>query len=142
LVAAAVSLKQPDVFARRRFFARDVPSDHLAAHELAARAPDDLEVVRAAWSQRAGVSRWSIAVRNRSSELGYRQLLYQTTYLDSAGRTVVDRNGTNEIVIQPGEVQQAEFIDGFVPASVVRAQIRILKAMPLRPFVATSAGGL
>ena len=44
-------------------------------------------------------------------------------------------------VIQPGEVQQAEFIDGFVPASVVRAQIRILKAMPLRPFVATSAGG-
>jgi len=142
LVAAAVSLKQPDVFARRRFFARDVPSDHLAALELAARAPDDLEVVRAAWSQRAGVSRWSIAVRNRSSELGYRQLLYQTTYLDSAGRTVVDRNGTNEIVIQPGEVQQAEFIDGFVPASVVRAQIRILKAMPLRPFVATSAGGL
>ena len=109
LVAAAISLKQPDVFGRRRFFARDVPGDHLAALEMAARAPGDLEVVRVSWSQRFGVSRWSIAVRNRSSELGYRQLLYETTYLDSAGRTVVDRNGTIELVIQPGEVQQAEF---------------------------------
>jgi hypothetical protein len=140
LVAAAISLKQPDVFARRRFFARDVPDDHLAALEMAARAPVDLEVVRVSWSQRSGVSRWAIAVRNRSSELGYRQLLYETTYLDGAGRTVVDRNGTIELVIQPGQVQQAEFIDGFVPASGVRAQLRILKAMPLRPFVATSGG--
>ena len=142
LVAAAISLKQPDVFARRRFFARDVPDDHRAALELAARAPGDLEVVRVSWSQRSRVSRWSIAVRNRSTEFGYRDLLYQTTYFDSGGRTVVDRNDTIELVIQPGEVQQGEFIDGFVPASAVRAQIRILKAMPLRPLVTTAAGGL
>ena len=99
LVAAAISLKQPDVFGRRRFFARDVPDDHLAALERAARAPGDLEVVRASWSRRSGVSRWSIAVRNRSSELGYRQLLYQTTYLDSAGRVVAVQSDRVELVL-------------------------------------------
>jgi hypothetical protein len=48
-----------------------------------------------------------------------------------------------ELVIEPGQVQEAELVDGFVTHVIgVRAQFRILKAMPLRPFVATSAGGL
>jgi len=143
LVAAAVRLKRPDLFAHRRAFGRDRPIDPLAALEMAAGASSDLEVVRVSWSRRfLGVSRWSIVVRNRSTQLGYRDLLYETTYLDGAGRTVVDRSGNIEIVVEPGEVQQAEFVDGFVTSSVVRARFRILKAMPLRPFGATSTGGV
>jgi hypothetical protein len=144
LVAAAISLKQPDIFAHRRPFGRDVPADSLVATlEMATRASSDLEVVRVSWSRRSfGVSRWSIVVRNRSTQVGYRFLLYETTYLDGAGRTVGGRSDTIELVIEPGQVQEAELVDGFVSPSVVRARFRILKAMPLRPFVAPSAGGL
>jgi len=142
LVAAAISLKQPDIFAHRRPFGRNVPVESLAALEKATAASSDLEVVRVSWSRRSfGVSRWSIVVRNRSTQAGYRDPVYETTYLDSAGRTVGGRSDTLELVIEPGQVQEAELVDGFVTPSAVRAQFRILKAMPLRPFVATSAGG-
>ena len=142
LVAAAISLKQPDIFAHRRPFGRNVPVESLAALEKATDASSDLEVVRVSWSRRSfGVSRWSIVVRNRSTQAGYRDPVYETTYLDSAGRTVGGRSDTLELVIEPGQVQEAELVDGFVTPSAVRAQFRILKAMPLRPFVATSAGG-
>jgi hypothetical protein len=143
LVAAAISLKQPDIFAHRRPFGRNVPAESLAALEMATRASSDLEVVRVSWARRSfGVSRWSITVRNRSTQFGYRDPVYETTYLDGAGQTVGGRSDTLELVIEPGQVQEAELVDGFVGASVVRARLRILKAMPLRPFVAASAGGL
>jgi hypothetical protein len=53
--------------------ARNVPGESLAALEMATRASSDLEVVRVSWSRRSfGVSRWSIVVRNRSTQAGYR----------------------------------------------------------------------
>src|SRR5262249_35036821 len=117
----------------RRYFGKGVTPD--LQIEKAAHATEDLEILRASWSrQRFGVSHWSIAVRNRSTEVGYRDLVYETTYLDSAGRPVGTGSDRVEIVLQPGESQEAEFADGMVPASVVQAEFRLVTAEALRPI--------
>jgi hypothetical protein len=133
MVAAAIRLKQPDLFGHRRYFGKGVTPD--LPIEKVAHATEDLEILHASWSrQRLGVSHWSIAVRNRSSEVGYRDLVYETTYLDSAGRTVAAGSDRVELVLQPGEYQAAEFVDGMVPANVVQAKFRIVSAEALRPL--------
>ena len=44
-----------------------------------------------------------------------------------------------EIVLQPGESRDADFVDGLIPASVIRATLRLVRAEPLRPLLRSFA---
>ena len=134
-VAAAIRLKQPDLFGHRRSYGRDVPGDPLASLEKVANATSDLEIVRIYWSRQVlGVSHFSVVLHNRSPQLAYRSLVYEATYLDGAGRIVIDQSANIDTVIEPGESHQFEIADGLVGPSVVRGTFRIVKAEPLRPL--------
>jgi hypothetical protein len=143
LVSAAISAKRPEIFGHHRYFGKGLSSDQIVPTDVMARAPDNLEIRSTSWSrQRFGVSRWSIAVRNRSTAVAYRDLVYEATYFDASGHVVAVQSDRIEIVLQPGESQEADVVDGVVPASIVRATFRIVRAEPLRPLVAASTAFL
>jgi hypothetical protein len=141
VVAAAITLKQPDVFGHRRYFVKGVAPELIAPIEKMAHAAEDVEVLRSSWSRQSfGVSHWSIAVRNRSAYAAYRDLVYETTYLDIVGRVVAVQSDRVELVLQPGDSREAEFQDGRVPSTVVQARFRLVTVEPLRALLTKRSG--
>jgi hypothetical protein len=142
LVAAAIAAKEPDLFAHHRYFGKGLTPDQVVPLAAMTEATESLEVLHATWSREGfGVSHWSVAVRNHSATFGYRDLVYETTYLDAAGKVVDVQSDRIEVVLEPGESQSAEFTDGMVPGSVAYATFRIVRAEPLRPLPANSKLG-
>ena len=137
VVAAAITLKQPDVFGHRRYFVKGVAPELIVPIEKVAHAAEDVEVRRASWSRQSfGVSHWSIAVRNRSAYAACRDPVYEATYLDIAGRVVAVQSDRVELVLQPGDSREVEFEDGRVPSTAVQARFRFVAVEPLRALVA------
>lgn len=139
IVAAAIAGKEPDFFGHHRFFGKGLSPDQVVPLDVMARAPAYLDVLHASWARGTlGVSHWSIGVRNRSADAAYRDLVYETTYYDAGGKVIAVQSDRVEIVLQPGESRDAEFVDGLVPASAVRATLRLVRAEPLRPLGAAA----
>jgi hypothetical protein len=133
-VAAAIRLKQPEMFAHRRDFAIDGGP---AALEDPSRPHDprrDIEIVQVARSEGLGPSlRWRIVVRNRSTAVAYRDLLYITTYLDDQNGIVEQRHERIKDIFQPGAIRAIDLNDGYAGPPFATARLEVVAAEALVP---------
>jgi hypothetical protein len=133
-VAAAIRLKQPEMFAHRRDFAIGGGPIALADPSRPYDPRRDIEVVHAA--RRAGPRgslHWSIVVRNRSTTVAYRDLLYITTYLDEQNGVVEERHERIKDIFQPGAMRAIELNDGFAGPPFASARLEVVAAEALVP---------
>jgi hypothetical protein len=133
-VAAAISFKQPEMFAHRRPFAIGGGPLRLQDPSRPYDAIRDIEFTNA--SHRVGLrgsTDWTVTVQNRNPRVAYRDLLYYTTYRDTGGTVVEERHEVIKDIFQPGVVQTLQFNDGFVTVPFASATIRIAAAEALLP---------
>jgi len=134
VVAAAVRLKQPEMFGHRREFA---VGGGPAALSDPARPYDptrDIEVVSA--RHRPGPANslhWTVVLRNRSRVVAFRDPLYISTYRDRGGAVVDERHERIKDIFQPGDARTIELNDGYATAGFATADLRIAAAEALIP---------
>jgi hypothetical protein len=137
VVAAAVRLKQPEMVGHRRPFAIDAGPYALADPSRAYNAPQDiqfLDVTRV--DGPFNMSLWRFTLTNRNNRVAFRDVLYQTTYRDEAGRVVEKRSDHIKDIFQPGETRALELNDGFVRTPFASASLIVLDAEALLPMTA------
>lgn len=133
-VAAAIRLKEPQMFAHRRAFAVDGGPPILQDPARPYQPARDLEVIDA--RRRAGPRgsvHWTIVVHNRSTVVAYRDLLYVTTYLDARHEVVEERHEFLKDIFQPGGTWTIELNDGYVRRPFANARLEIVAAEALIP---------
>jgi hypothetical protein len=134
IVAAAIRLKEPEMFAHRRDFAIDGGP---AALDDPARPYDprqDIEVVTAACRPGPGRSlHWTITIRNRNRLVAYRDPLYSTTYFDQGNGIVEQRHERLKDIFEPGVTRTIELNDGFAGPPFAKASLQIVTAEALVP---------
>jgi hypothetical protein len=134
VVATAVRLKQPEMFAHRREFAigggPPVLSDPARPYD----PTRDLHVVSARHRPGPGNSlHWTLTLRNASTVVAFRDPLYITTYRDDHGGVVDERHERIKDIFQPGDVQTIELNDGYARVPFASADLRIAAAEALIP---------
>jgi hypothetical protein len=133
-VAAAIALKQPEMFAHRREFAIDAGPYVLEDRSRSYDVRRDIEVVTSRYRPGPGRSlHWTITVHNRSSSVAFRDLLYITTYLHDRAGGVEQRHERIKDIFEPGVVRTIDLNDGFATAPFVRADLEIVAAEALLP---------
>jgi hypothetical protein len=134
VVAAAVRLKEPEMFAHRREFA--IGGGPIALSDPA-RPYDptrDIEVVSA--QHRSGPANsihWTVTLRNASTVVAFRDPLYITTYRDEQGTAVDERHERIKDIFQPGDTRTIELNDGYAGAPFASATLHIAAAEALIP---------
>jgi hypothetical protein len=134
VVATAVRLKEPEMFAHRRDFAIDGGPAFLADPSRPYDPTRDFVVLEAA--HRMGPRRslhWTITVQNRSASVAFRDPLYVATYLDDRDRVVDERHERIEDIFEPGARRTIELNDGFAGPAFSNASLRIVAAEALLP---------
>ena len=138
VVAAAVRLKAPEMFAHRRAFAIGGGPSALADPGRPYDPARDMEIVSAAHGPGPAASiHWSVTLRNASRSVAYRDALYVTTYRDAAGAIVDERHEFIKDIFEPGDVRRIELNDGYAGAPFASATLRIAAAEALLPVPAT-----
>jgi hypothetical protein len=134
VVATAVRLKAPEMFAHRRDFAVDGGPSTLTDPSRPYNAPADFQILDATF--RMGPRRslhWTVTVHNRSRIVAFRDPLYVTTYLDAGDRIVAERHERLKDIFEPGETRTIDLNDGFAGPSFARATFRVVAAEALIP---------
>ena len=135
VVAAAIRLKQPEMFAHRRPFA---VAGGPAALQDPTRPYDrqqDVQISDTQLTMRLGkVALWMITLRNSNDRVAFRDVLYRTRYLDESGGVVAEQHDRIEEVLQPGAVVRMEVNDGIVTSPFATATIEVLEAEALLPL--------
>jgi hypothetical protein len=134
VVAAAIRLKQPEMFAHRRDFAIGggpaVLNDPARPYDPAR----DMEILSAQYRPGPAHSlHWRVTVRNASAIVAFRDPVCVTTYLDAHGVVVDERDELIEDIFQPGDVQIVEVNNGYARRPFASATLRITTAEALLP---------
>ena len=135
VVAAAIREKQPEMFGHRRPFAID--GGPLALNDPARPWDPKKDVQISDERLTTGprrVALWSFTLRNANERVAYRDVLYQTHYLDEKGVLVDQRYDFVKEIFQPGTVTTINVNDGFVAAPFASATIEVLGADALLPI--------
>ena len=135
VVATAVRLKSPEMFAHRRDFAVDGGAAVLSDLSRPYDPTRDFQVLASAY--RPGPQRslhWTITVRNASAVVAFRDPLYITTYADQRGTVVDERHERIKDIFQPGETRTIELNDGWAGPAFTTAQLKIAAAEALLPL--------
>ena len=135
VVATAVRLKEPEMFAHRRDFAIGGGPAVLSDPSRPYDATRDFQVLEAAY--RMGPRRslhWTITVHNRSALVAFRDPLYVATYVDERGDTVDERHDRLKDIFQPGATRTIELNDGFAGPPFSTARLQIVAAEALLPM--------
>jgi hypothetical protein len=134
VVATAVRLKEPEMFAHRRDFAVDGGPMTLSDPSRPYDPTRDFQVLTSAHRAGPGGSlHWTITVQNRSAVVAFRDPLYVATYLDDRDVVVDQRHERLKDIFQPGETRTIELNDGFAGPPFTKARIRIVAAEALLP---------
>jgi len=134
VVAAAIRLKEPEMFAHRRDFAVDGGPAVLDGRDRPYNPPVDFEVIDA--NCRPGPWRslhWTITIRNRNPLVAFRDPLYFSTYFDEQGNVVDRRHERVKDIFQPGDTRTIELNDGFAGPAFAKADLKIVAAEALLP---------
>jgi hypothetical protein len=134
VVAAAVRLKEPEMFAHRREFAIGGGPAALADPARPYDPTRDMQVVSARY--RPGPARslhWTMTLRNASRVVAFRDPLYVTTYHDERGAVLEERHERIKDIFQPGDVRTIELNDGYARGTFAAADLRIVAAEALLP---------
>jgi hypothetical protein len=135
VVAEAVRLKQPEMFAHRRAFAIDAGPVTLQDpsrpyHTLSDVQFDD--IVFTLGPRR--VSLWTLTLRINNPRVAFRDIVYLTNYRDAHGAIVEQRSNYIKAVFQPGDVTRLEVNDGIVAVPFASATIEMVGAEALLPM--------
>jgi len=138
VVAAAVRLKQPEMFAHRRPFAIDGGPTHLQDPSRPYHDHRDVEFSNPQLTSGFGlfglnVALWNVTLTNTNPHVAYRDVLYRTRYHDARGQLIVERADYIKDVFQPSAVVTLEVNDGFLPRGYATATIEVLRAEGLLP---------
>jgi len=134
VVATAVRLKEPEMFAHRRAFAIGGGPVALADPRRPYDATRDMQIVSA--EHRPGPANsihWTLTLRNASASVAFRDPLYITTYRDARGIVVDERHEFIKDIFEPGEVRHLTVNDGYVRPTFATASIAIVAAEALLP---------
>ena len=134
VVAAAVRLGQPEMFAHRRDFAIGGGPPSLQDPARPYDPTRDMQIVSA--QHRPGPANsihWTLTLRNASTVVAFRDPLYITTYRDAHGAVVDERHERIKDIFEPGVVQTIELNDGYAGAPFASAAMRIAAAEALIP---------
>jgi hypothetical protein len=135
VVAAAVRLKQPEIFGHRRPFAIDGGPTHLQDPSRPYHDHRDVEFSNAQLTTGLGrVALWKVTLRNLNAKVAYRDVLYRTRYRDERGQVLVERADYIKDVFQPSATVAIEVNDGFLPRGYASASIEVLRAEALLPL--------
>jgi hypothetical protein len=134
VVAAAIRLKQPEMFAHRRDFAIGggpvMLSDPARPYDPAR----DMEIVSARYHPGPGHSlHWTMTLHNASAVVAFRDPLCVTTYLDEDGVVVDERDERIKDIFEPGDVQMIEVNNGYARRPFASATVRVTAAEALVP---------
>ncbi len=136
-VAAAVRLKQPEMFGHRRSFAVDGGPRLL---QDPSRPYDNRHDIQFSNVNRRtgpyGVVMWTLRLTNANHRVAYRDVLHQTTYRDESGNVVDQRYDYIKDIFQPGAMNDIEINDGIVRARFASATIVMVGAEALLPAAA------
>jgi hypothetical protein len=134
VVATAIRLKEPEMFAHRRDFAIDGGPAVLSDPSRPYDPTRDFQVLESAYRPGPRQSlHWTITVQNRSQVVAFRDPLYIATYLDDRDRVVDERHERLKDIFQPGERRTIELNDGFAGPPFAKATLRIVAAEALLP---------
>jgi hypothetical protein len=135
-VAAAVRLKQPEMFGHRRPFAIDGGPKVLADPSRPYDPRHDITVLGATYRVGIGSSaQWKVTLRNDNPRVAFRDLLHYTTYRDAAFRVVEQRHEFIKEILEPGEVREFDVNDGFASAEFAGGVFQIMAAEALLPYL-------
>src|SRR6185295_10397481 len=113
-VAAAIQLKQPEMFGHRRPTAIDAGPAALNQAIAPYDPKKDLELsdvkVTLTWRR---VALWTATLRNRNNHVAYRDIHYELHYHNADGQEVRRHVDYFEDVFEPGSATEVELIDGF-----------------------------
>jgi hypothetical protein len=133
--AVAVAARQPLVLGHRRPYAADARDDPDPPALSAAQPTEDLRLVASSWRRPiAQVAVWQVTIRNGSSAVAYRDLVYQTLYRAPTGEQVDAHGGLITEVLQPGETRTTAIVDGSPDGRATTAELRLLGAEKLLPI--------
>jgi len=134
IVATAVRLKQPEMFAHRREFAIGGGPESLQDPARPYDPTRDMQIVSARYRPGPANSvHWTITLRNASQVVAFRDPLYIATYRDAQGAIVDERHERIKDIFEPGVVQTIELNDGYARAPFASADMRIAAAEALLP---------
>ena len=135
VVAAAVRLKQPEMFAHRRAFAVDAGPASLQDPSRPWDAVKEVQLSNVQFTMAPRrVVLWTFTLRNTSERVAYRDVLYQAHYRDANGQVLLERHDYIKEIFQPGESATLEVNDGFVNVPFASATIHVLAAEALLPM--------
>jgi hypothetical protein len=133
-IAAAIRLKEAEIFAHRRDFAIGGGPAALSDPARPYNPRTDLTVLQADRSEGPGGSlHWRIVLQNRSRVVAYRDPLYATTYLDERGTVVDERHERIKLIFQPGTAQTIDLNDGYAGPPFATARLEIIAGEALLP---------
>ena len=134
VVAAAVRLKAPEMFAHRRDFAIDGGPAVLSDTSRPYDPTRDFEVLESAYRMGPqGSVHWTIAIRNRSAVVAFRDPLYIATYMDERGGAIKEGHERLKDIFQPGDTRTIELNDRYGGPPFSTAQLRIVATEALLP---------
>jgi hypothetical protein len=134
-VAAAIRLKQPEMFAHRRPFAIDAGPAFLQDPSRPYDSASDVQLSDIRFTKGPlGVALWTVTLRNTNERVAYRDVMYLTRYRDERGEIVVQRYDFIKEIFQPGAVATFEVNDGLIDAEYSSATIEVLRAEALLPI--------
>ena len=134
VVATAIRLKAPEMFAHRRDFAINGGPAFLSDASRQYDPTRDFEVLEATYRRGPWQSlHWTITVRNRSAVVAFRDPLYIATYLDERGGVVEERHERLKDIFEPGDTRTIDLNDGFAGPPFSTARLRIVAAEALVP---------
>ena len=135
VVAAAIRLKQPEMFGHRRPFAIGGGPSALQDPMRPYDHQRDVQLSDTQLTMRLGrVAVWMVTLRNSNDRVAFRDVLYLTRYRDESGQVISEQTDRIEDVFQPGAVVRMEVIDGLVTGPVATATIEVLDAHALLPL--------
>jgi hypothetical protein len=134
VVATAVRLKSPEMFAHRRDFAVDGGPIALSDPSRPYDPRRDFQVLSAAYRPGPrGSLHWTLTVHNANARVAFRDPLYITSYLDDRGTLVEERHELIKDIFQPGETRTIDLNDGWAGPRFATAQLKIVAAEALLP---------
>jgi hypothetical protein len=134
-VAAAVRLKQPEMFGHRRPFAIDAGPAVLEDPSRPHNSGQDIQLSEVQPTLRLGsVALWTMTLRNGNKRVAYRDIRYLTRYRDESGRMIDERTDYIKDIFQPGTVTALEVNDGLIARPFATATFEVLDAEALLPI--------
>jgi hypothetical protein len=137
VAAAAVYYRNPDLLGHRRVYVVEgAPAPDVI---VTGDALSEVRLANATWSRGpGGMVLWTMTVRNESRTRAYRDVYYDATYRDAAGRMVSEHYDLVAEILQPGQSITLTGVNhGFIDPFHT-AEIRLLRAERLVPLRAVT----